>query len=123
MPANLIVTGAVQNLYGVGQQVSYGIQGFSCAFGASGQVDNEGFASHGGGSTGKNRGWRVFQPLAAHLFGDARYNAVGDRLRRFRSVIAWANSGSSRGQEHINPARIGQLAQLVANACGVVRDK
>jgi hypothetical protein len=111
----LIVRCTAQDFYGVGKKMGDGFEGFECAFGAAGKIDDEGLAADGGDSSGKSSGGSFLDALAANFFGDAGNRAVGDFEGGFGTCVAWTKTGAAGSQENICAARIGDGAELLAN--------
>src|SRR5580704_16282797 len=97
-----------------------GIEGFERAFGAAGQIDDDGFVADGGDTTRKDSGWRFLSAFAANLFGEAGDDTVGEFERSFRRDVAGAEAGASGGEENVDASGVGDGAHLIAKSGRVV---
>ena len=109
----LVVAGAVEDLDGVGEEVGDGFEGLDRAFGAAGEIDDEGFGADGGDGAGEDGGGSLFCAFAAHFFGNAGDEAVGYGDGGFGSVVARADAGAAGGEEQIDAAGVGDVCEVV----------
>ena len=98
------MAGAVENVDGVWQKVGDGVKGFGGPLRTSRQIDDDCFAADYTDGAGKNCGRRFFEAFAAHFFGDAGNDAVGDAFSRLRSVIAGADASAAGGEYDVDAA-------------------
>lgn len=119
---DLVVFCAMEDVDCVGQQVGDGFEGFDGAFWAAGEIDDQGFATGGGDAAGEDGCRRLLQAFAAHFFGDAGDDAVGDGLGGFGGVVAGADTGAAGGGDEIDAAGVGELAEILADGGGIVRE-
>jgi len=101
-----IVAGAVKDFYRMREEMRHGIERLGSAFRAARQVDDKSLVSDRSRPARKHGRWRVFQSFAAHLFGDAWHNSVGNRLGGLGSIVARSDARSARGQEDVHPPGI-----------------
>jgi hypothetical protein len=116
----LVVFCAVKDMDGVGQQVGDSFKGFDGAFWAAGEIDDQGFAAGGDYAAGEDGCRRLLQAFAAHFFGDAGDDAVGDGLGGFGGVIAGTDSGTAGRGDEVDAASIGELAEILADGGGII---
>jgi len=91
------VAGAVEDVDGVGEEVGDGVEGFGCAFGASGEIYDERAAADGGDCAGEDGGGSFQHACAAHFLGDAGHDAVGVFLPSRSSVMKHSSPSGRRG--------------------------
>jgi hypothetical protein len=118
----LIVTGAVEDVDGVRQEMGNGFERFDCASRAAGKINDDGVGAYGGDRAGQDGGGSFFHSFATHFFGDPRDEAVGDSDGGLRGVIAGADAGSAGGEDNIRTTPVGDGAELFANGGWIVRD-
>ena len=111
---------AVNNLDGVWQKCGDRVEGLDGTPGTAGQIEDERCAADSSDSARQDGARRVLKTLAAHLFGHARNQPLGNSLRGFRSGVAWANSSATGGENEIDPLLVGKLAKQDLNLSGFV---
>ena len=84
--------------------MGHSFESFHGTFGTARQIHDERFAADAGSSARKHGSRCVFEPFAAHLFGDSRDDAVGNGLCGFRGVVPRTEAGPTRRQNHIDAA-------------------
>ena len=114
------MAGAVEDLDGVGEKLGKGVERFDGAFGAAGKIENEGKVAGDGDTAGQDGSGSLLGAPAAHFFGEAWDNFFGDVERGFGGVVPRAEAGAAGGENEINAARIGKLAEMRAHLAGVV---
>jgi hypothetical protein len=118
----LVVAGAVEDLDRVGEQVGDRFEGFDGAFGAAGKIDDKGFVASGGDATGEDGCWSFLGAFAAHFFGDAGDEPVGNGLGGFGRVVARADAGAARSGDQVDATRVGKFAKIFADGGGIICD-
>lgn len=118
----LVVTGAVEDLDRVGEQVGDRFEGLDGAFWAAGEIENQRFVASGGDAAGEDGCWSLLGTFAAHFFGNAGDEAVGDGLGGFGSVVARADAGAAGSGDQVDAAGVGELAKIFADGGGIIGD-
>jgi hypothetical protein len=114
------VAGAVEDLDGVREELSECVERFDGAFWTAGKIEDEGNVSDDGDAAGQHGGRSLLGTFATHLFGEAGNHFFGDVECGFRRVVAGAEAGAAGGEDEIDAARIGELAEMGAHLAGVI---
>lgn len=114
--------GAVEDVDCVRDKVRDGFERFHRASWAPGEIDNQRFAACHSNAAGEDGGGSFLQAFAANLFGDTRKDALGDGLSGFGGVVTRADASAAGCGDEIDPAGVGQLAEIFADRRGIVGD-
>jgi hypothetical protein len=115
-----VVAGAVEDVDGVRQQVSDGFEGLDRALRAAGKIDEDALAAHGGDGAREDGCGSFFHAFAAHFFRDSRDDEVSYGNGGFGSVVAGTDTGTTGSENDVNAARVGDGAELFANARWII---
>src|SRR6516225_5624131 len=116
----LVVTETPEDFECMREQVRDGIEGLDSTFGATGQVDDDGFVANSGDTTGKQSGRRFLGPLTANFFRDAGNEAIGSVGCGFGSCIARAKARAAGGEKKFGETGISDRMQLAADFLWIV---
>ena len=110
----------MEDLDGVWEKLGQGVERFDGALGAAGKIKDEGKVSDDGDPTRQHSSGSLGRALAAHFFGEAGDDFFGDVERGFRRVVAGPEAGAAGGEDEIDAARIGELAEMGAYLAGII---
>jgi hypothetical protein len=116
----LVVAGTVEDLDGVGEQLGEGVERFDGAFWAAGKIEDEGNVADDGDTARQDGGGCLLGTFAAHFFGEAGNHSFGDVEGGFGRVVTGAEAGAAGGEDEIDAARIGKLAEMGAHLAWVI---
>ena len=104
----------------MGKQFCYGFQGLNCSFGASWQIQDQGFASYSAYCAAQGGEWRLFESFTAHAFRYARQKTIANRHCGFWGDIAKGEAGSAGSRDQLHFA--GKANEKILDFNGIVGD-